>query len=61
MKKVDIYSIEGLTEEDNKAILNCYEQNNEMTIDEYNRVYNEGGQYIADAKEVEIGLGIGCK
>ena len=61
MKKVDIFAVLGKTEEDNKAMLNCYENSIEMTIDEYGRVYNEGGQYIADAEEVEAGEGIGCK
>jgi len=60
MKKVDIFSIKGNTEEDNKIIIDTHNKGIEMTIDEFGRVHNEGGVYIADAVEVESGEGIGC-
>lgn len=61
MKPLDIYSYTGITEQDNKAIMKHIEQEIDLFIDEYGRVFNEGGQYVADAKEEESGAGIGCK
>jgi len=60
-KKLNIYNYTGVTEADNKAILEAIENEIELEIDELGRVYNEGGIYIADAEEVEAGFGIGCK
>ena len=60
MKEVDVSAVMGLTEKDNNVIMSHNDHNIGMTIDEFGRVYNEGGQYIADAKEVEPGHGIGC-
>ena len=60
-KKLNIYNYTGVTEADNKAILEAYGIANELIIDESGRVWNEGGQYIADAEETEKGDGIGCK
>ncbi len=60
MKKVNIFAIQGKSEDDNKIMLDTNKNGIEMTIDEFGRVYNEGGQYIADAEEVEPGEGIGC-
>jgi len=57
---MNIYAVKGLTEKDDKAILDHNKKGIEMTIDEYGRVFNEGGIYIADAKEVEPGFGVGC-
>jgi len=59
-KKLNIYNHIGVTEADNKAILKAVEAGIELTIDELGRVWNEGGEYIADAEEVEAGFGIGC-
>jgi hypothetical protein len=61
LKKLNIYNHTGATEADNKAILKAVEAGIELTIDELGRVYNEGGIYIADAEETELGNGIGCK
>jgi hypothetical protein len=60
MKKVDVFAIKGKTEEDNKVILATSKKRIEMVIDDYGRIYNEGGQYIADGEVVESGFGIGC-
>lgn len=60
MKKFDGTCMRGLTEQDNKIILEHAEQRIEMTIDEIGRVFNEGGIYIADAEEVDVGNGIYC-
>jgi hypothetical protein len=59
-KKFNVYNYTGVTESDNKAILEAIENEIELEIDELGRVYNEGGIYIADAEEVEAGFGIGC-
>lgn len=59
MKKLDVYSYRGYTDEDNKAILKHVDEEIDMFIDEYDRVWNEGGQYIADAYEVDPDDGIG--
>lgn len=60
MKKVDVFAIKGKTKADDKAILATNKKGIEMTIDEYGRIFNEGGQYIADGEIVEAGEGIGC-
>ena len=60
-KKLNIYNYTGVTEADNKAILEAVDAGIELTIDELGRVWNEGGQYIADAEETEKGNGVGCK
>lgn len=60
-KKLNIYNHAGITEADNKAILEAVYAGIELKIDELGRVYNEEGIYIADAEEVEAGFGIGCK
>ena len=60
-KKLNIYNYTGVTEADNKAILEAVDAGIELTIDESGRVWNEGGQYIADAEETEKGNGVGCK
>lgn len=60
MKKVDIYAIRGKTKRDDAVMMKMNKANIKMTIDEYGRIFNEGGQYIADAAEVEPGFGIGC-
>ncbi len=60
-KKLNIYNHIGVTEADNKAILEAINNQIELTIDELGRVWNEGGEYIADAEETELGNGIGCK
>lgn len=59
--KVDIHSIKGKSKEDDMKILNTSKKHIEMTIDEYGRIFNEGGQYIADGKIVEPGAGVGAK
>lgn len=59
-KKLNIYNHKGITEADNKAIMEAVENEIELTIDEFGRVYDESGTYIADAVETEKGDGIGC-
>ena len=61
LKKLNIYNHTGVTKADNKAIMEAVENEIELTIDELGRVWNEGGEYIADAEETEKGDGIGCK
>ena len=61
LKKLNIYNHIGITEADNKAILEAINNQIELTIDELGRVYDESGTYIADAEETELGNGIGCK
>ncbi len=38
-------------EEDLKTVMDHIKDNNELVFDEYNRVYNEAGVYIADLEE----------
>ena len=59
-KKLDIYNYRGTTEEDNKAIMEAVNNRIELSIDEFGRVYNECGIYIADAVETDNGNGVGC-
>jgi hypothetical protein len=60
MKKFNGYSYKGATEADNKAILKYYKKDIELLIDEQDRVWTEGGLYIADAVKTEDGDGIYC-
>jgi len=53
MTKVRFYEIQGLTDKDSEVIIQHAQAEIELSIDEYGRVYNEGGQYIADAKMVK--------
>ena len=59
-KKLDIYNYRGTTEQDNKIIMEAVNNEIELSIDEFGRVYNEGGIYIADAVETDNGNGVGC-
>lgn len=50
MKNVyDQYKMTGKTDEDKRIINAALDDQIDLTIDEYNRVYNEAGTYIADA------------
>lgn len=40
-----------IKKEDEQIVLKHFKEQNEMKIDEYGRIYNEGGQYIADIEE----------
>ena len=60
MKKFDIHSMTGRTVEDIAAINEALDNEIDMTVDEYDRVWTEGGIYIADAIYTELGDGIGC-
>ena len=57
MKKFNGYEMTGVTEADNKAIM---EAETDLFIDQFGRVWTEGGIYIADAIETESGNGIYC-
>ena len=62
MREFDMYNMRGITAKDNKAILEMIDRDIEMTVDEYDRVFNEGGQYIADMIEApENGVGFEYK
>ena len=52
--KFDRYKMVGITPEDVEAIDNAIFGGLELFIDEFGRVFNEGGIYIADAKFEEI-------
>lgn len=60
MRDFNGYKMTGLTDDDNKAIMDAINQQIGLKIDELGRVWNSGGQYVADAEEVEPGLGILC-
>lgn len=60
--KFNMYTMKGASEEDNN-VLNDYldrELEDEMEVDEYGRVFNACGCYIADYIETDAGDGIGC-
>lgn len=40
--------IEFVSKADEEACVQCWNESIEMTVDEYGRVFNEGGQYVAD-------------
>lgn len=40
-----------IKEEDIKKVEECFNEDIEMTYDEYNRVFDEAGNYIADLIE----------
>lgn len=61
MKNFNGFSMLGITAADNKAIIEAISNEIDLTIDELDRVWNEAGIYIADAKKVEDGFGILCK
>jgi len=59
MEKFNGYKFVGLTEEDNNAILEAVENEVELFMNG-NKVFTEGGTYLADVKEVEEGNGVLC-
>lgn len=62
MKEFNIYNMRGASAEDNK-VLNEYINNDledTLECDEYGRVFNASGCYIADYIETDVGDGIGC-
>ena len=49
MKKLNYWNVkEYKSEEDKIACEKAWDNEIELKVDEYGRVYNEGGQYIAD-------------
>jgi hypothetical protein fuD12_05778 len=49
MKTLNYWNVkEYKTEEDRAACEKAWDNEIELVVDEYGRVYNEGGQYIAD-------------
>lgn len=60
MKKFNMYSMTGVTEEDNKALLECIDDEIELWVNESGQVFSEGGSYIADYKDVGNDCGVGC-
>ncbi len=55
-----IFTHKGLTKADDRSIINCLNKGIDMNLDEFGRVWNEGGQYIADVEFVGEGLGVAC-
>lgn len=41
---------EFVSKEDEEACLVCWREKNQLTVDEYGRVFNEGGIWIANIK-----------
>ncbi len=48
----DMYEV-NVSAEDKSIILNHFQNEIELSLDYYNRVWNEGGQYIADLELLE--------
>lgn len=42
--------IKFMLKEDEKRCIKHLKNNNELSVDEFGRVYNEGGEYIADVE-----------
>ena len=54
MKTLNYWNVkEYKTEEDRVAREKAWDNEIELLVDEYGRVYNEGGQYIADVEYQE--------
>lgn len=54
MKTLNYWNVkEYKTEEDKIACEKAWDNEIELVVDEYGRVYNEGGQYIADVEYQE--------
>ena len=54
MKTLNYWNVkEYKTEEDRVACEKAWDNEIEVWVDEYGRVYNEGGQYIADVEYQE--------
>lgn len=54
MKTLNYWNVkEYKTEEDRVACEKAWDNEIELLVDEYGRVYNEGGQYIADVEYQE--------
>ncbi len=60
MKNFDGYTMRGVNDDDNKAILDHIDRDIELTVDEFGRVWNQVGTWIADCEEVGDGNGILC-
>lgn len=56
MKKLNYYDVKSYASEaDEKACEKCWNKEIELNVDEYGRVFNEEGQYIADVVLLEDG------
>ena len=54
MKKLNYWNVkEYKSEEDRAACEKAWDNEIELVVDQYGRVYNEGGQYIADVEYQE--------
>lgn len=54
MKNYDEYEMAGKTVSDKKAIAKALKNGHELQVDNYDRVLDEDGNWIADCKEEEI-------
>ena len=43
------------SQEDERKCLDCWGQGIELSVDDFGRVYNEAGTYIADVEFVKVG------
>lgn len=60
MKKLDVYNYKGKTDADDEVIMTCILKKIDMKRDEFNRVFSEAGQYIADVI-LDMGNGTGTR
>ena len=60
MKNFNMYEMTGATAADTKIINQFLDDDMELMVDEYNRVFTESGVYVADCVETDAGDGIGC-
>lgn len=56
MKKIYYYDVKSYASEaDERACNEAWDKEIELNVDEFGRVWNEGGQYIADVELLEDG------
>lgn len=60
IRDFDKYTMLGMTVEDNEAIMKHIDNDIELTVDERGRVWNSGGEWIANCIDTEIGSGLAC-
>jgi len=60
MKNFNMYEMTGATAADTRIINLLLDDDMDLLVDEYNRVFTESGVYVADCVEVGEGNGIGC-
>jgi alkyl sulfatase BDS1-like metallo-beta-lactamase superfamily hydrolase len=59
-KKFNPYCMTGLTDKDNKVLLDYINKEIDLFVDDADRVFNNNNEWIADCITTLPGDGIGC-